>query len=101
MSQLSKNAEMILSESHARGDELRIDLWYPRSEDNIRKFIVGLMDLRAADEIRISYDFDRDGWIIEQASTFAWDANDTVCDPDWKEVAFVKAWAREKPSPFD
>jgi gentisate 1,2-dioxygenase len=54
------------------------------------------MDVRAADSIRISYDHERDGWKIEQASTFEWEANDTVCDPDWQEVAFVQAWGRER-----
>jgi hypothetical protein len=60
---------------------------------------LGLCDVRAADSIRLSYDFDRDGWKIEQASTFTWTDADTEMDPDWQEVAFVKAWAREKETP--
>lgn len=76
------------------GDELSIDLYYPRNS-KIKKLIVGLTDVRAADSIRISYDFDRDGYKIEQASVFEWDTNDKECDPDWQEVAFIKAWARE------
>lgn len=78
-------------------DTIRVDLEYPRNRDE--KFIqVNLMDVRAADGIRISYDFERDGWKIEQASTFEWDADDEVCDPDWQEVAFVQAWGRERPA---
>lgn len=89
--------EDILKEAKQYGDALHIDLWYPRVEDNpIKKIVVGLMDVRAADDIRISYDFERDGWKIEQASTFEWSGDDDVCDPDWQEVAFIKAWAREK-----
>ncbi|MEK7093361.1 MAG: hypothetical protein AAB927_02645 [Patescibacteria group bacterium] len=77
-------------------DTKRVDLEYPRSQEE--KYIeVGLMDVRAADSIRISYDFERDGWMIEQASIFEWGADDAVCDPDWQEVAFVQAWARERP----
>lgn len=77
--------------------QLRLDVWYPRSEDSpIRSVVVGLMDVRAADDIRITYDFERDGWVISQASRFAWDINDKVCDPDWQEVAFVQAWARKE-----
>jgi hypothetical protein len=88
---------LILREASRSGDELHIDLWYPRNQDAlIKSLVVGLMDVRAADSIRISYDFDRDGWKIEQASTFSWDADDAVRDPDWQEVAFVKAWEREK-----
>ncbi len=87
----------ILKEAFQTGSELHVELWYPREEDNpIKSICVGLMDVRAADDIRISYDFERDGWKIEQASTFSWDADDKVCDPDWQEVAFVKAWARDK-----
>ena len=55
---------------------------------------MSLTDVRAADDIRISYDYDRDGWVIEQASIFEWDGDDEECDEDWQEVAFVKAWAR-------
>jgi hypothetical protein len=93
------NKDWILKESVARGDELHINLWYPDVPENqIRKIVVGLVDVRAADDIRISYDKERDGWKIEQASTFEWDGADEKCDPDWQEVAFVRAWAREKKS---
>lgn len=76
-------------------DSLGINLWYPRSDGNPKYVHVGLYDVRAADGIRISYDFDRDGWKIEQASKFEWDADDNDCDEDWQEVAFVQAWGRD------
>lgn len=85
---------MALKEARRRGDTVHLDLWYPRSDDNPTHLQVGLMDVRAADDIRIHYDFDRDGYVIEQASTFRWDADDEEQDPDWQEVAFVKAWQR-------
>jgi hypothetical protein len=56
---------------------------------------IGLMDVRAADSIQVSYDFDRDGWVIKQASKFEWTA-DELMDDGWTEVAFVQAWALEK-----
>jgi len=85
-----------IRESSVHGDELEIDLWYPDNPDTrVRKFVIGLMDVRAADSIRISYDKGRDGWSIEQASAFEWNVDDEVCDPDWQEVAFVQAWERE------
>jgi len=78
------------------GDELHIDLWYPDTLDSsVKKIVIGLVDVRAADDIRVSYDKQRDGWKIEQASIFEWDDDDELCDPDWQEVAFVRAWARE------
>lgn len=71
------------------------NLEYPRNEGP--QFVqVGLVDVRAVDDIRISYDFKRDGWVIEQAQIFEWPANDKKCDPKWKEVAFIKAWASIK-----
>ena len=86
-----------LSEAWVLGDELHIDLWYPGlAETQIKKFVIGLTDVRAADNIRVSYDKQRDGWKIEQASVFEWESGDTVCDPDWQEVAFIQAWGRDE-----
>lgn len=79
---------------------LSVDLWYPRSGNELREVEVSLMDVRAADSIRVSYDFERDGYIVKQASTFEWAYEDKVCDEDWQEVAFIKAWARYK-NPLD
>lgn len=89
--------EDVIKEIRYHKDTLCVDLWYPRGSQ-ISKIEVGLMDVRAADNIRISYDYERDGWKIEQASIFEWKADDKVCDPDWQEVAFVKAWARWEPN---
>ena len=90
---------IVTKEAYRQEDTVRIDLWYPRIDDNASKIQIGLMDTRAADDIRISYDFVRDGWKIEQASICEWDKNDKVCDPGWKEVAFVRAWASSKKNP--
>jgi len=73
-----------------------IDLEYPRCDDSPGAIRVSLMDVRAADDILVSYDFDRDGWVIKQASVFEWgDEDDGSCDGDWQEVAFIKAWGRD------
>lgn len=69
------------------GDTLHVDLWYPGLPENPQQIQVALMCTRAADDIRISYDYTRDGWVISQST----DAMD--CSEDWQEVAFVKAWA--------
>jgi hypothetical protein len=73
---------------------LQVDLFYPRNSpcDTIQ---VGLCDVRAADDVQVSYDFARDGWVIKQASKWEWDIDDDVCGADWQEVAFIKAWARD------
>ena len=87
--------DISILEASRHEDTVHIDIWYPRNEGSAQYLEVGLMEVRAADNIRISYDFDRDGYKIEQASKFRWEADDQVCDRDWQEVAFVKAWARE------
>lgn len=91
------NKDELLKEAEQYGDALHIDIWYPRTNP-IKAIQIGLMDVRATDDIRIEYDFERDGWAIKQAHVFKWDANDEVRDPQWKEVAFIQAWASEKES---
>jgi hypothetical protein len=80
----------------SKRDVPEVELWYPRVPGNARHIEIGLSDVRAADNIRVSYDFDRDGWVVEQAAVFEWECNDPVCDADWQEVAFIRAWARER-----
>jgi hypothetical protein len=75
--------------------EQRVAVQYPREPGAVTHVVLDLVDVRAADPIRLSYDFERDGWVVEQAAVFAWDGDDAVCDPQWAEVAFVKAWQRE------
>lgn len=76
-----------------------VQLWYPRNDGCAKHIEVELSDVRAADSLRVSYDFERDGWVIEQAAVFEFDGEDTQCDPEWAEVAFVKAWARQRVPP--
>ena len=85
---LLENVNMILEDAMLRGDEMHIGLFYPRTEHAVQSFVISLTDVRAADDIRVSYDFERNGWKIEQA----WNIDDPECDPDenWQEVAFLK-----------
>ena len=71
-----------------------VGLWYPRSDGSAKVLEIELLDVRAADSLQVSYDFDRDGWVVKQARFFEWDDDDDECDPGWQEVAFIKAWAR-------
>jgi hypothetical protein len=75
---------------------IHVDLRYPRTEGKPQYVEVGLEDVRAADSIRIRYDFSRDGWSIEQGSHCDKSMPGVVLGPfDWKEVAFIEAWGRE------
>jgi hypothetical protein len=87
-------------ELHCDGNVCSVDLVYPR-HTGIDTVEVGLCDVRAAGAIRVSYDFERDGWVIKQ------DRNTHVPDPtnppeeaeeDWVEVYFADAW-EAKPVP--
>jgi len=53
--------------------------------------------VRCADSVRVSYDFARDGWVIEQARYFEFAPDDAACDPGWTEVAFCRAFAKAAP----
>lgn len=72
------------------------DLWYPRADgDGCTNAIdVHLMDVRAADDIRIQYDFDRDGYSITREKTI--DRGGAMeCTGEWIEVAFIPSWSDE------
>ena len=77
--------------------ERRVELWYPRSDgpqsvDTIR---VSLMDVRAANDLVIRYDFDRDGYSIQQPTIHEWAIGDDPSNEGLVEVAFVPAWGAE------
>jgi hypothetical protein len=91
------DSHYMLENAQINGDTLHIDLWYPRSDDfEVKQIQIGLMDVRVADDIRVSYDFDRNGWVVQQASVFEWEPGDTEQDHGWTEVAFIKAWSQRK-----
>jgi len=77
------------------GNVLHAEIHYPRST-NALGVEVDLIDVRATDSIRVLYDHHRNGWVIQQASIFEWDIDDSICDPDWQEVSFIPSWARGK-----
>ena len=81
-----------------RNHTLHATIWYPHGHDPAdddpsepHAVEVSLMDVRAADDIRIVYDFERDGWVIMQATRVVWDVDEEP-DDGWQEVAFVRAW---------
>lgn len=73
-------------------ESFHVDLFYPRNNPTQRLKLM-LMDVRAANDIEVGYDFDRDGWVI--FSDLENPANPTNLDehtPELKEVAFIPAW---------
>jgi hypothetical protein len=81
--------------------EKRVDLWYPRNPgprtaDEPTSVRISLMDVRAADDLIIDYDFDRDGYRVRMATVHEWEPDETEFDPKLVEVAFIPSWV-EKP----
>lgn len=75
----------------------RVWLWYPRSNVAPRKSTepqaieINLIDVRAADTIRVTYDYERDGYVVSMKPTR--DLGGAMEEiGDWQEVAFVDAW---------
>jgi hypothetical protein len=70
------------------GETVEVSLWYPKSEGPPTYVVIGLDHTRAADNIRVSYDFERDGYRIEMPTKHEWAIGEPV-DECWIEVAFL------------
>lgn len=80
---------------------IHVDLMYPRNDDGVSTVTVGLVDIRAADDLTIRYDFKRDGYSITREVTRDGDGF-MEATGEWREVAFVPAWTEEDaPRPLD
>lgn len=75
---------------------VHVEIEYPRNQlvDTVE---VGLCDVRAADNIRVKYDFERDGWVILQPRAYHPKIEDDSYDyaEEWIESAFCQAWQYE------
>jgi hypothetical protein len=87
--------------------DANIDWMYPSiyAEDGPRNFLrIGLMHVRAANDIEIEYDSDRDGWLIFQIITTGFKLVESekgnYYEPieDRREMAFIPAWAEDEVS---
>lgn len=73
---------------------------YPR-QHMMKALRVGLEDVRAANDIEIHYDFDRDGWVIESATKFMWVLGEDTSDRRMEEVAFIPAYSETAGAELD
>jgi len=71
---------------------LRVSFWYPRIDGHVNTIEVDLVDVRAADSIRVTFDFDRNGWLISQPVF----SDDEEAEPEWQETAFLDALGKEQ-----
>lgn len=87
----------------SRGQAL-FDFIYPRVDDRpgrVQSITVGLEDVRAANDITIRFDFERDGWVIESGTIFMWDIDDEAMERGMEEVAFVPAYSEAAHAELD
>lgn len=75
------------------GPDARFDFLYPRIGERVTSIAVGLEDVRAANDIRIQFDFDRDGWVIVSPTKFMWFDGEDLRDERLEEVAFIPAYS--------
>ena len=77
-------------------DVLIVNLTYPPYKDSDNKYgkcqhvEINQESVRASDGIRVHYDYDRDGFVIEQPIP----AEDII-NKKWVEVAFVASWGQD------
>lgn len=91
-------------------DPVKVNLFYPRNDENPEVIDITLFDVRAANSIRLNFDFDRSGWSIKSdlydpddewwlRSQEELDA-ESEKDPEYHEVAFIPAWPQRKDYPI-
>jgi hypothetical protein len=75
---------------------IRVDLWYPPNHGITEQFVtIGLSHVRAADSIKVRYDFERDGWVVQMDKTkYMGSFSDVLIEDD--EVAFVPSWNEDE-----
>lgn len=79
------------------GGTVSVVMTYPNVTGNGVKYVeVNQESVRASDGVRLSYDYARDGWVIEQPTRTCWAGadrgGDGKYDGGWREVAFVESW---------
>ena len=74
----------------------------PENINRCRYVKVNQSSIRASDGIRLHYDYERDGWVIEQRPIYQ-EENGNVAgwlpDEPYQEVAFIRSWALSKTLP--
>lgn len=86
------------------GDTLRVELTYPPWTDadnkngQCRYVYVDQEAVRASDGVRLHYDYQRDGFVVEQPRPFMRIVDGVYrCDETWIEVGFFQSWKFDRP----
>ena len=83
------------------GEELHVEMTYPNlGEGRCTHVVINQESVRASDGIRVHYDYQRDGFVIEQPKSHMEDRgtyDEEVIE--WVETGFFGSWALEEPRP--
>lgn len=81
-----------------RGTSLEVNMWYPgvKGPGTISEVRVGIVDTRAADDIVVRYDFDRDGYVVLQERSVEDGYGGIDGTGEMVERAFVPAWLTDE-----
>jgi hypothetical protein len=66
---------------------------YPRDNPSKAYARIILEDIRAANDLIIHYDFERDGWVIESPTKFVWTVDEDSFNEELEEVGFIPAYS--------
>ena len=84
-------------------DEVHVELTYPKwtdadttAEGGCRHVYVNQESVRASDGVRLHYDYERDGFVVEQPNPrlVCVGKNSYETPENWIEVGFFKSWAK-------
>jgi len=79
------------------GPEVHVTLTYPCVDGaKTRYIVVNQESVRASDGLRLHYDYERDGFVVEQQEQVCDCDGSIIGEGDWKEVGFFASWALEK-----
>jgi hypothetical protein len=77
-------------------EEIHAELWYPRNEGSRKRVVIGLSDVRAASDITVEYDFDRDGWSVTR-EVYREVGDELATTGTFVEVCLIPAWTIAAP----
>jgi hypothetical protein len=78
-----------------------VTIRYPRENPSRAYARISLEDVRAANDLVIHFDFDRDGWVIESPTKFVWTDGEDSFEEGMEEVAFVPAFSERAAAALD
>lgn len=74
-----------------RDGVIEVGVWYPRNDGGIATVELDLVDVRASDGLRVTFCFERNGWIVEQPIISTDEDGDE--SQEWREVYFAESYA--------